>query len=196
MPEPSLGSLSTRAGTDGVGHAIRSLTDANKAASVVDRRHRSIRPCPQERHDGEIIGGAKSQRIGAFCPFHQRSTDKLHLDRFRRHPTSNPPGRRRRAGGSLDAPALQLGNPRRFEGSGFTSGIWTTSVWSHLPNVHVQCTICLATTCSQWLAPSFTQARLMSGIELASAMMKWRILARRSGVQEESKSWPVRPGSG
>ena len=44
LPKPSLGSsacapyqvaLSTRAGTDCVGHAIRSLTDANRAATVL-----------------------------------------------------------------------------------------------------------------------------------------------------------------
>ena len=62
-------------------------------------------------------------------------------------------------------------------------------MWSHLLNVHVQCTICSATTCSQWLAFGFMRARFVSGIELAKALMKWRILARRSGVQEESKSW-------
>ena len=45
-------------------------------------------------------------------------------------------------------------------------------MWSHLLNVHIQCTICLATTCSQWLAFSFMTSSSRKWLTKGSEMRR------------------------
>ena len=66
------------------------------------------------------------------------------------------------------------GEPRRFEVDAQLEANKTPvrvsgRLCGHILNVHVQCTTCLATTCSQWLAFSLMRARLVSGIELGGS---------------------------
>ena len=68
--------LSTRAGTDCVGHAIiRAATEADpKVDSVVHRRHRGIRPRASERYVVKTVGGAVSSQFVAVCQSCKRTT--------------------------------------------------------------------------------------------------------------------------
>ena len=94
--------LSTRAGTDCVGHAIRAVTEANHHASVLSIDGRwCLRSRVPRRNDGEAAPSSQSARVAAFRPCHVRQPHKLRVGRRGWSSAPHRPSRRRRTGDPL-----------------------------------------------------------------------------------------------
>ena len=89
--------LSTRAGTDCVGHAIRAVTEANHHATVLSMCW-CLRSRVPRRNDGEVAPSPQSARVAAFRPCHVCQPHKLRVGRRGWSSAPHRPSRRRRIG--------------------------------------------------------------------------------------------------
>ena len=93
--------LSTRAGSDCVGHAIRAVTEANHHATVLSIDGVGawcLRSCAPRRNDGEVAPSPQSARVAAFLPSHACQPHKSRVGRRGWSSTLHRPSRRRRTG--------------------------------------------------------------------------------------------------
>ena len=105
--------LSTRAGTDCVGHTIRAMTDDDPECTVL-----SIDGIGAYDHIlrsaflTKLHQRARTPRPLAVCPVNSRQEHQLRLGRQPWRETPDCPSGGRRAGRSTDAPPVQLGHSR------------------------------------------------------------------------------------
>ena len=72
--------LSTRAGTDCVGHAVRAMTDADPNATILSIDSiGGLRPCLAQCHDEQIEHRSRIERVVAFRQVHVRAPNELQV---------------------------------------------------------------------------------------------------------------------
>ena len=175
--------LSTRAGTDCVGHAIRVATELNTRLTVLSID--GVGLFDHVLRAAMLSKVAEVPSLRELLPFvraaYARPNSYVWVDEEEgvRHTIEQHEGGEQ---GDPHAVALQSGHPRRVRGdSTYTSCVH--------PNGLVCCTIYSTQRCKNEQVSGCTRARHACGISQENALSTWRILDQMCGTPKVSRSW-------